>query len=536
MCFPSTTQIRLYLPTKEFSVFFIEMSIHLNLNASGLTSGGSPISSPRMMSNENEAFSSAHRRNYMLSTHRRDGLIEWMKEMLMHSFVLDAKESYHGTMRFFEELIDEHRRMPTKSRLSQFVPTVGVFHTHLPLHHAFRIYDNKYSISQRRHIAPSFNEIRHILNLAQILAIGDTLKLISFDGDQTLYDDGGNFDADNDELALAIIRLLCHDVKVAVVTAAGYGWNGSKYEVRLKGLLSRFVDENMTKEQVENFFVFGGESNYLFQCTLLDADVDTSHISPFPKKGEDTSGLPTAPPIPSTPVPDHEGHAAGKKSQRARLIPVPIADWQADDLHGPKPYFWPEAQVKSLLDVAERTMRETVDELRLRARIMRKERSIGCFPGGPDMIKKVPVGHGSNRLKREALDEMVLRVMEAIRVHDPPFDLPYCVFNGGTDAWLDIGNKRVAVAALQAFFRLPQEQCLHVGDQFLNVGNDLAARDATPCIWITSPRETGKVLQHVLRNKKIAPVSQDEGMMKRTLKEGDAAKLCVYTGETVSST
>lgn len=516
-------------------------SIHVNLNAPSIQAGDSSAVSPHiphMMSNENEAFSSTHRRNYMLSTHRRDGLIEWMKEMLMHSFVLDAKESYHGTMRFFEELIDEHRRNPEKSRLSQFVPSVGVFHTHLPLHHAFRIYDNKYSISLRRHIAPSFNEIRHILNLAQILAIGDTLKLISFDGDQTLYDDGGNFDANNDELALAIIRLLCHDVKVAVVTAAGYGWSGSKYEVRLKGLLSRMVDENMTKEQIENFYVFGGESNYLFQCTLLDSDVDTSHLSPFPKKEEESNiPIPTAPlavTVPSSPVPGNANHhATSEKILRARLIPVPIAAWQADDLNGPKPYFWPEAEVRSLLDVAEGTMRQTVEDLRLRARIMRKERSVGCFPGGPDMVAKIPVGHGSNRLKREALDEMVLRVMEAIRVHEPPFQLPYCVFNGGTDAWLDIGNKRVAVAALQAFFRLPPEQCLHVGDQFLNIGNDLAARDASPCIWITSPRETGKVLQHVLRNKKIAPVSQDEGMVKRTLKEGDAAKLCVYTGEVV---
>lgn len=56
------------------------------------------------------------------------------------------------------------------------------------------------------------------------------------------------------------------------------------------------------------------------------------------------------------------------------------------------------------------------------------------------MISKVPVGHGSNRLKREALDELVYRVMEAIRVQDPPIALPYCVFNGGTDAWLDVGT------------------------------------------------------------------------------------------------
>ena len=87
------------------------------------------------------------------------------------------------------------------------------------------------------------------------------------------------------------------------------------------------------------------------------------------------------------------------------------------------------------------------------------------YPGGTDMILKVPVGHGSSKVKREALDEMVLRVMEALRSHTPRITLPYCVFNGGTDAWLDIGNKRVGVEALQAFFKIPQANCLHVGDQ-----------------------------------------------------------------------
>ena len=68
---------------------------------------------------------------------------------------------------------------------------------------AFEIYDDKYAVSQRRHLPPTFNEIRHILNLAQVIALADSLSMISFDGDQTLYSDGGNFD-DNEELARAI--------------------------------------------------------------------------------------------------------------------------------------------------------------------------------------------------------------------------------------------------------------------------------------------------------------------------------------------
>ena len=39
---------------------------------------------------------SARRRNYMLSSHRRDALIEFIKELLHHSFVLNNPESYRG--------------------------------------------------------------------------------------------------------------------------------------------------------------------------------------------------------------------------------------------------------------------------------------------------------------------------------------------------------------------------------------------------------------------------------------------------------
>lgn len=54
---------------------------------------------------------SSRRRNYLLTPHRRDGLIEWMKSMLMHSFVLDALETTGAdTFSHFEMLIDEHRQ------------------------------------------------------------------------------------------------------------------------------------------------------------------------------------------------------------------------------------------------------------------------------------------------------------------------------------------------------------------------------------------------------------------------------------------
>lgn len=118
-----------------------------------------------------EAISTT-RRNYMLTSHRKDGFIEWMKEMLHHSFALNAPDTYYGTMAYLEELVEEHRMNPLTSRLKSFVATIGKFHTPLALKEAFRMYDNKYSISQRRCIPPSFNEIRHVLNLAQIISLG----------------------------------------------------------------------------------------------------------------------------------------------------------------------------------------------------------------------------------------------------------------------------------------------------------------------------------------------------------------------------
>lgn len=137
-------------------------------------------------------------------------------------------------------------------------------------------------------------------------------------------------------------------------------------------------------------------------------------------------------------------------------------------------------------------------------------------------------GHGSKKLKREALDEVVLRVMESIRCIQPPLTLPFCVFNGGRDAWLDVGNKKVGVEALQAFFGFDNCQCLHVGDQFLSTGNDLAARETCPCIWIINPRETEKILDYILKFMDISsPIV--EAINGVTLKA--AATFNVYTGK-----
>jgi len=469
--------------------------------------------------------------------------------MLMHSFVLDALETTGAdTFSHFEMLIDEHRALSQSdssqlSRLKQLVPTVGVFHTRLPLRRAFLAYNRKYSLTSRKHVCISFNELRHILNTAQVMAfvfsdkVGpgqvdsveednegeeecalkrwesspsvfsltpredepsppplsldgsvaaensdeneskkshvvfkDTPsptaggnkkdavecggeykgpKLITFDGDQTLYSDGANFES-NPLLASYLYLLLRHNVTLAVVTAAGYEYEAEKYELRLSGLLDYFKQQQLPPECCERFYLFGGECNFLLR---LGSDY---RLHPIRERGP--GGW-----ITSTQY---------------------ISD---------TPGNWDESSIQSLLDVAEETMKKSLEEQKLRARLIRKKRAVGMIPKTKQQIP------------REALDETVLRTQAELDRH-AGVDLPFCAFNGGRDVWVDVGNKRVGVQVLQSYLGVLPVDTLHIGDQFLNTGNDYAARDVCPCVWITSPEETTYILKSILR---LAGVSLD---------------------------
>ena len=124
-------------------------------------------------------------------------------------------------------------------------------------------------------------------------------------------------------------------------------------------------------------------------------------------------------------------------------------------------------------------------------------------------------------MKKEALDEVVLRCQQAITAHLrreqsttspsplPPLPptseaagaaegastttpwpsrsaerVPFCAFNGGRDAWVDVGNKDIGVQAMQSFLKIKSRaNCLHVGDQLnSSIGNDFAARLASQLV------------------------------------------------------
>lgn len=182
------------------------------------------------------------------------------------------------------------------------------------------------------------------------------------------------------------------------------------------------------------------------------------------------------------------------------------------------PANWPEADITGLLDLAEKSFKTSIEDQNLRARFIRKKRSVGLVPSGGE----------APPIPREALDETVLRVqddlgkmMRSTQVKTP---LPYCAFNGGRDVWVDVGNKRVGVQILQSYLGVPAEETLHIGDQFLNTGNDYAARQTCPCIWITSPDETTYILKSILRLAGIAP-AQHEHNDSDVLLESSAAAM-----------
>ena len=119
-----------------------------------------------------------------------------------------------------EIMVDEHRLTqddPAKaSDLKQRVPSIGFFHTPLPLYEAWLRYDKKYCVSSRQAVPPSFNEVRHTLNLAQVMALAGDLRLACFDGDGTLYSDGDNFSYA--PLARVLIMLMEEGVHVVILT------------------------------------------------------------------------------------------------------------------------------------------------------------------------------------------------------------------------------------------------------------------------------------------------------------------------------
>ncbi|KAG9549725.1 IMP-specific 5'-nucleotidase-like protein 1, partial [Aureobasidium melanogenum] len=404
-----------------------------------------------------------YRVEYALKTHRRDQLIEWIKGLLAVPFVLlsqptalfgqdgihgtdemarNAHERYAQIMSDVEGLINDHisrqkEGTHTHSKLKLLVPTVGVFFTPLMLRDAFEWQDQRRYISSRRFVAPSFNDIRLILNTAQVMSLvkHSRLDLVTFDGDVTLYDDGQSLTDDNPAIP-RILELMRNGTRIGIVTAAGYT-EASKYYGRLHGLLDAIATSDLADEVKKNLIVLGGEASYLFQFAS------------------------------ETPE---------------RLVAIPRKQWTLQEMQS-----WTQEDVTELLDVAEKSLRSCVDAMRLKADILRKERAVGIIP-----IEGF-------KLSREQLEETVLVCQKTLEMTPVGKRLPFCAFNGGSDVFIDIGDKSWGVLSCQRYFGgIEGNKSLHVGDQFLSIGaNDFKARLACTTAWIASPAETVALLDEI---------------------------------------
>jgi IMP and pyridine-specific 5'-nucleotidase len=173
-------------------------------------------------------------------------------------------------------------------------------------------------------VAPSFNDIRLILNTAQVMSLVHLgpIELVTFDGDVTLYDDGESLEADSSVIP-RIMTLLRSGTKIGIVTAAGY-LDARRYYERLHGLLDAIHASNLPSTQKESLIVLGGESNYLFRFSEGDPD---------------------------------------------RLKFVPKKEWILDEMKS-----WIEEDVQALLDLAELALKDCVKNLNLNGLILRKDR------------------------------------------------------------------------------------------------------------------------------------------------------------------
>ena len=220
-------------------------------------------------------------------------------------------------------------------------------------------------------MAPSFNDIRLILNTAQVISLlrGSRLELVTFDGDVTLYDDGDVLREDNPCIS-RILDLMRNGTRIGIVTAAGYT-EAEKYYERLYGLLEAVAKSDPGQRLEHNLIVMGGESNFLF-----------AYSSKSPHK----------------------------------LEPVAQEDWQLPEMRN-----WTEENVKALLDVAESALKNCIAAMSLPVSVLRKERAVGIYPD-----KGV-------RLTREQLEETVLVVQRVLEMSDAGKRIPFCAFNGGND-------------------------------------------------------------------------------------------------------
>ena len=423
---------------------------------------------------------------------------QWQLVAVLEAWLAREPElTLEGAFRDLEAMIYEYRRTESTpeslqaTRLAQLAPLLpkyGYFFTDLPLHQAYLEFDSVHRFSCRMHVQPSADELRQILNIAQCHAIARQLQLVSFDGDDTLYNNR-SFLRPESPIVASLLELLDRGLDVALVTAVGYD-DPVPYEERLAGLLSAMVRRGLRPEARERLYVMGGECNYAFRCNK-DADLE----------------------------------------------PLPRDLWQTPEMAA-----WESDDILDLLDAAEDTLRDAARRFNLPMRFVRKERAVGAlYVGDPDRTTNLYLDELSlevrHRLNHGNSSYAPLEGSGDDGDHDPEMGeekengssssgsssnggggsssssssssgpsaakkttLPYCSFNGGLDVFIDVGNKQIGVECLRKLTGAKGGQTLHFGDQFNRTGNDLLTRRVSSTLWTLGPDETYSYIELLLQD------------------------------------
>jgi len=75
------------------------------------------------------------------------------------------------------------------------------------------------------------------------------------------------------------------------------------------------------------------------------------------------------------------------------------------------------------------------------------------------------------------------------------------------------------VGALQRRLGVSPKVCLHVGDQFSSIGNDFAARHATPTLWVAGPKETQHIIKRLLERRGVSTKQVVPAMRQPSLRK-----------------
>mmetsp|Transcript_36965 Transcript_36965/g.80525 ORF Transcript_36965/g.80525 Transcript_36965/m.80525 type:complete len:426 (-) Transcript_36965:134-1411(-) len=379
-------------------------------------------------------------------TEERDELIEFFRDDLLKWMTPEE------AVEKLQELVREFQRNPKENRLKKIVPKMCKLHTDLLVIEAFYWYDEIFRLSTRRHVRPSFADLRHILNFAQMAACVPQVKLVTCDGDGTIYTHNQNIE--NREIVEPILSVLRLGLHFGLVTAAGYPGKAERYEQRLELLLSAMLEEmnagTLPADVLDRFFVLGGESNYLLHASKDEA----------------------------------EG--------RLRLHFVPDEEWKTPQLLS-----WTQEQIAEVLDRGTAALHEACERLDIPVQTIRKERAVGIIP--TEAVATV-----------EDMDEIVMSV------HDELFDapVPFCAFNSRSDVWLDIGSKGLGIQCMLEKFGLVPAEALHFGDELYSTGNDRTARESCCTVWVDNENETPFYMRLLLQLIKHGPDGVPQSVKK----------------------